>query len=72
MAAAEKEITEDHRAAVARLIEKLFVDPELVGQALIARRANLIDTFWQEYSDFTLRLGRFKGTDMIFCTTCGK
>ena len=66
MAAAEKEITEDHRAAVARLIEKLFVDPELVGQALIARRANLIDTFWQEYSDFTLRLGRFKGTDMWY------
>ena len=31
MAAAEKEITEEHRAAVARLIEKLFVDPILVG-----------------------------------------
>ena len=66
MAAAEKYIKEDHRAAVARLIEKLFVDPILVGQALVARRAKLIDTFWQEYSDFTLRLGRFKGEDMWY------
>ena len=56
--------TYQHKAAVSRLIVKLFVDPSLVGLAKIARRASLIDTFWQEYSNFTLRLGKFKGTDM--------
>lgn len=65
MAAAEKH-TEEHKSAVARLIEKLFVDPILVGRAKIERRAKLIDTFWQEYSDFTMRVGRFKGEDMWF------
>ena len=65
MAASEKH-TEEHKTAVARLIEKLFVDPLLVGQAKLERRAKLIDTFWQEYSDFTLHVGRSKGEDMWF------
>jgi len=65
MEAAEKH-TADHKAAVARLIEKLFVDPLLVGQARVAKRAMLINTFWLEYSDFTLRLGRFRSEDMWF------
>ena len=56
--------TYQYKAAVSRLIVKLFIDPSLVGLAKIARRASLIDTFWQEYSNFTLRLGKFKGTDM--------
>ena len=65
MEAAEKH-TADHKAAVARLIEKLFVDPLLVGSARVAERAMLINTFWSEYTDFTLRIGRFRGEDMWF------
>jgi len=38
----------------------------LVGPKRIAQRATLIETIWQEYSDFTLRLGRFKGNDMWY------
>lgn len=58
--------SERHKAAVARLIAKLFVDPTLVGRSRVESRATLINTFWQEYSDFTLRVGRFKGEDMWY------
>ena len=65
MEAAEK-LTADHKAAVARLIEKLFVDPLLVGPARVAEMTMLINTFWSEYTDFTLRISRFRGEDMWF------
>ena len=58
--------TTDHKAAVARLIGKLFVDPLLVGPARVAEMTMLINTFWSEYTDFTLRISRFRGEDMWF------
>jgi hypothetical protein len=48
-----------HDDAVERLISKLLLDPSLVGSAKNTQRAYLIDTFMEEYGDFTNRRGLF-------------
>jgi hypothetical protein len=48
-----------HDDAVERLITKLLLDPSLVGSAKNTQRAHLIDTFMEEYGDFTNRRGLF-------------
>lgn len=56
---------EHHEAAVSRLIKKLIL-PEygLVGEARDIKRANLVNTFWEEYSDFSLHIGKYGNPDM--------
>ena len=51
--------------AVTLLIKKLLLpENKLVGVARDEKRAYLVNTFWEEYSDFTLRLGKFANPDM--------
>ena len=46
--------TKEHNKEIKRLLSKLFIDPTLVGQARVQARADLVNTFWKEYSDFNL------------------
>jgi hypothetical protein len=48
-----------HDEAAERLITKLLLDPALVGDERKVQRARLIDSFMDEYSDFTNRRGMF-------------
>jgi len=59
MAHASDNKTLRHDGAVERLITKLLVDPSLVGNDWTIQRAKLIDTFYEEYGDFTNRRGVF-------------
>jgi len=54
-----------HADAADRLIEKLILDPVLVGSKRRVELANLIDKFKDEYSEFTIQQGRF-GKDNIW------
>ena len=54
-----------HADAADRLIEKLILDPVLVGSKRRVELANLIDKFKDEYSEFTTQRGRF-GKDNIW------
>ena len=51
--------TQIHDDASERLITKLILNPALVGNDKIVERAKLIDTFMEEYGDFTNRRGIF-------------
>jgi hypothetical protein len=57
--------TYEHDEAAEWLITKLLVDPSLVGHAWTVERAWLIDTFMEEYGNFTNRHGVF-GRDNIW------
>ena len=59
MAHASDNKTLDHDGAAERLITKLLLDPSLVGNNSTIQRATLIDTFMEEYGDFTNRRGVF-------------
>ena len=59
MEAAKDNKTQDHVQAIARLITKLILDPLLVGTAKTETLATLIETFWDEHSDFTLQSGGY-------------
>ena len=59
MAHASDNKTLDHDGAAERLITKLLLDPSLVGNNSTIQRAMLIDTFMEEYGDFTNRRGVF-------------
>ncbi len=48
-----------HDDAAEALIEKLILDPSLVGAAKNRARAELIDTFLKDYNDFVNRRGPF-------------
>ena len=48
-----------HDDAAERLITKLLLNPDLVGNDKTVERAKLIDTFMEEYGDFTSRRGIF-------------
>jgi len=48
-----------HDAAAERLITKLLLDPAWVGNERTIQRARLIDTFMEEYGDFTNRRSVF-------------
>ena len=48
-----------HNDAAERLITKLLLDPALVGIERTVQRARLIDSFMEEYGDFTSRRGVF-------------
>ena len=50
---------EVHDEAAERLITKLILDPTLVGNERTIQRAKLIDTFMEEFGDFTNRRGVF-------------
>jgi hypothetical protein len=50
---------EVHDEAAERLITKLILDPALVGNERTVQRAKLIDSFMEEYGDFTNRRGVF-------------
>ena len=50
---------EIHNDAAERLITKLLLDPALVGNERTVQRAKLIDSFMEEYGDFTGRRGVF-------------
>ena len=41
------------------LITKLLLDPSLVGRDTYENKAALIDTFWNEHSDFWERISKF-------------
>ena len=51
--------TLEHNAAAERLITKLLLDPGLVRNDRNIERAKLIDTFLEEYGNFTNRHGVF-------------
>jgi hypothetical protein len=51
--------TINHDQAAERLITKLILNPTLVGTNRNNKRANLIDTFMEEYGDFTNKRGMF-------------
>ena len=53
-----------HNEAAKAIISKLLLPPDLVGPDRDRRRAELIHTFWMEYRDFTLRLGKFADPDI--------
>ena len=48
-----------HDQAAERLITKLILNPTLVGTERNNERAKLIDTFMEEYGDFTNKCGMF-------------
>ena len=48
-----------HDQAAERLITKLILNPNLVGSERNNERAKLIDTFMEEYGDFTNKRGMF-------------
>jgi hypothetical protein len=48
-----------HDEAAERLIMKLLLDPSLVGNKRTVERAKLIDSFMEEYGDFTNRCAMF-------------
>ena len=49
----------EHNEAAEQLITKLLLDPGLVGNDRNIERAKLIDTFLEEYGNFTNRHGVF-------------
>jgi hypothetical protein len=51
--------TIEHDQAAERLITKLILNPTLVGNERNNERAKLIDTFMEEYGDFTNKRGMF-------------
>jgi len=51
--------TINHDEAAERLITKLILNPTLVGTERNNERAKLIDTFMDEYGDFTNKRGMF-------------
>ena len=53
-----------HDDAVRRVVSKLMLPDDLVGDARNERRAQLVHQFWKEYSDFTTRTGAFAHPDM--------
>ncbi len=55
---------ERHDEAVVKLISKLILPRHLVGDDRIKERAQLVNTFWMEYSDFSLQTGKFGSPDM--------
>ena len=59
--------TEQHHDAVAALISKLLLPKDIVSSEERNRtRAEMVHTFWTEYSDFTLKMGKFGNPDMWF------
>jgi hypothetical protein len=48
-----------HNGAAERLTTKLLLDPDLVGNERIVQRARLVDTFMEEYGNFTNMRGVF-------------
>ena len=54
----------DHDEAVERLIVKLVLPRNLVGDEKKIELARLIDLFWSEYANFTNRLGKFNSDGM--------
>jgi hypothetical protein len=50
-----------HDEATERLITKLLLDPSLVGNKRTVERAKLIDSFMEEYGNFTNRCAMFLG-----------
>ncbi len=59
MAHAVEHKTINHDQAAERLITKLILNPTLVGTERNNVRVNLIDTFIEEYGDFTNKHGIF-------------
>ena len=59
MADAARNKTQAHHDASEALITKLILDPSLVGGAKGVAKAELIDTFMEEYTDFVNRRGPF-------------
>ena len=56
---------ERHHDAVAALISKLLLPRDIVSSEERNRtRAEMVHTFWMEYSDFTLKMGKFDNPDM--------
>ena len=51
--------TIEHDQAAERLITKLILDSTLVSTKRNNERAKLIDTFMEEYGDFTNKRGMF-------------
>jgi hypothetical protein len=49
----------EHDQAAKRLITKLILNPTLVGNERNNERAKLINTFMEEYGDFTNKRGMF-------------
>lgn len=62
MAHALKHKKFEHEEAAERLIVKLLLNPNLVGNARENEKARLIDKFHEELADFTGRRGRFNRT----------
>jgi len=56
--------TQQHHDAVSALISKLLLPRDIVGEARVRTRAELVHQFWMEYSDFTLKMGKFDNPDM--------
>ncbi len=58
-----------HDDAAERLITKLLLNPALVGNDKAVERAKLIDTFMEEYADFTNRRGIFAKVNIWIIAT---
>ena len=56
--------TKEHDKVIKILVSKLFLDPTLVGQAIVDARAILFDTFCKEYSYFSLHMKKICSPDM--------
>ena len=54
----------EHDKEIKIFISKPFIDPDLAGQEKLDSREYLVDTFWKEYSYFTLRT---KNYDLQTC-----
>ena len=53
--------SEQHMDAVAALISKLLLPRDIISTDERSRtRAEMVHTFWEEYSDFTLKMGKFQ------------
>ena len=61
--------TQIHDDTAERLITKLLLNPALVGNDKIVERAKLIDTFMEEYGDFTNRRGIFAKVNIWIIAT---
>ena len=56
--------TDAHEESVARLVEKLFLDPSLIGRERPEEISYLLHAFWDNYGDYTLCMNKFICQDM--------
>ena len=63
---AKQNRTTQHDEAVSRLITKLLLPDDEVGESRNRTRSRLVHSFWKEFTEFSTRSGVFADPDMWF------